>query len=134
MQVILLDERGLRRNPNFSSDEVLKLLKLVQKNQEIILDERLDFLVKEKKEAAWKSIETEFNHTSNIYFRDLKSLKTKFQDVKTRYSLLKKSWRIKPTWKESEKILGAIIKAEKSVRCFRKDFVNPDADSEKVNT
>lgn len=127
MQVVVCnknatEERGYKRSPNFSAEEVLCLLKLVQERKKIIFDERLDCLVKEGKDAAWKAIEAKFNKENSFFYRDIRSLKNKFQDVKTRYYSLEKSWRKKMEWKESEKILGEIINYEDSIKYYKKDF------------
>lgn len=68
---------SMKRNKNFTSDEVARLMELVKKYKNIIENKKSDQVFLSEKLSTWKEIEREFNSCSSSVHRDMKTLKNK---------------------------------------------------------
>lgn len=69
------------RTPNFSTEEVLKLVNLAKKHAHIIENKKTDAVFSKKKNEEWDNIAAEFNSTGS-FARSALALKTKYENIK----------------------------------------------------
>ncbi|XP_018568414.1 uncharacterized protein LOC108908762 [Anoplophora glabripennis] len=73
-----------KRSNNFSKNEERILLDIVYKHKEIIECKKTDTVMNRKKVEIWVGITKEFNAVSGETFRDAKTLKNKYENLKKR--------------------------------------------------
>ncbi|KAK4886895.1 hypothetical protein RN001_003166 [Aquatica leii] len=56
---------GKKRCPNFTSDDKIKLIQLIESQRDVILNKKTDGVTNKAKEEARLRITTNFNATSN---------------------------------------------------------------------
>ncbi|XP_072945309.1 uncharacterized protein [Epargyreus clarus] len=78
----VMDKVKRDRSANFSLPERDILVSLVQKYQTVLENKKSDASTWKMKEAAWESIQNEFNARSGGTFRSTKTLKVKYEGLK----------------------------------------------------
>lgn len=71
-----------KRSANFNFEEIAKLMELVKKYKNIIENKKSDQVFLGEKLATWKKIADEFNSSSTLIYRDFKTLKSKYENIK----------------------------------------------------
>ncbi|KAK4887490.1 hypothetical protein RN001_003761 [Aquatica leii] len=85
-----------KRCPNFTSDEKIKLLKLIESQRDIILNKKTDGVTNKAKEEAWLRITANFNATSNT-IRPTDSFKKMWNTFKSTAKTYRSKQRISIT-------------------------------------
>uniref|UniRef100_A0A1B6KKS9 Regulatory protein zeste n=1 Tax=Graphocephala atropunctata TaxID=36148 RepID=A0A1B6KKS9_9HEMI len=70
------------RSKNFSESEVVHLLDLVSKYSEILDKKAFDKITLKEKESVWNNIEHQFNNLSGSFYRDAKTLRNKYDNIR----------------------------------------------------
>ena len=71
------------RSSNFSKTEKENLVDIILvKYKEVIENKRTDLVTSKSREKAWKEIECDFNSRNTEHFRDWKSLKLCYENIK----------------------------------------------------
>lgn len=76
------DTKDNKRSKNFKDSEVEVLLSLVNMHKDVLENKKTDATTYKEKEAVWKEIEGDFNSNSGVYYRDSKTLKKKYDNIK----------------------------------------------------
>lgn len=71
-----------KRSPNFSNEEIERLIGLVTSNKGIIECKKSDIVGSKRKEDCWKNIEKEFNIEGSV-FRSFRDLRKKYENIKS---------------------------------------------------
>lgn len=80
MSVIKNKEKS--RSKNFASDEVNRLISLVEKYKNVIENKETDSETWKHKDSCWQMIQKEFNVNVTSDFRSVKTLKDKYNGLK----------------------------------------------------
>ncbi|KAK5648090.1 hypothetical protein RI129_002982 [Pyrocoelia pectoralis] len=73
---------GKKRCPNFTSDDKVKLIQLVESQKDVVLNKKTDGVTNKAKEEAWLRITANFNATSNT-IRPTDSFKKMWNTLKS---------------------------------------------------
>jgi hypothetical protein len=75
-------QKETKRAKNFKEIEINYLLSLVMCHKDVIENKRTDQSSFKDKERAWKEIEEDFNRHREVYYRDAKTLRKKYENLK----------------------------------------------------
>lgn len=78
-----------KRSKNFKQSEIELLLNLVSEVKNVLECKKTDHVSQREKDDAWRKIEEKFNQQSGVYYREWKTLKMKYENLK---KSSKKAW------------------------------------------
>jgi len=70
-----MSEVSRKKSPNFTNNEKIKLIELIERNKSIIENKKTDNVNTKDKEKYWIKITKEFNSNCISVYRDVGSLK-----------------------------------------------------------
>jgi len=84
LSVNIRDNQSKKRLPNFSTDEKMNLIEIIENKQHIIESKRTDGVTIKEKEKCWLDISREFNSKCIQTNRNVISLKSCWDNLKKR--------------------------------------------------